>query len=881
MIGTTLFHYRITEKLGAGGMGEVYRAEDANLDRQVAIKVLPDIFSGDPERLARFEREAKLLASLNHPNIAAIHGLEESGGKSFLVLELVEGETLAQRIAKGPLPVDETLEVCRQIAEGLEAAHEKGIIHRDLKPANIKITPEGKIKVLDFGLAKAFSEEPVTPDLSRSPTLTDQMTRPGVILGTAAYMSPEQAKGMPVDKRTDIWAFGCLLYECLTTKRAFAGDTVTETLAAILKGEPDWSALPGTVPLEVVDVVRRCLQKDPKERVRDIGDARIELCESLRAPAVAARPPVKTRWRQALPWGMVLVCIAILTIILVSEQLRHPGSSRYVRRFTVSMGRVRYPSSAAVAISPNGAELAYAADGRLYRRPMDQFATARLGDSQEVQVPFFSANSEWLGFQSGGKLIKRLLATGASVTLGESRALYGACWLADDTIVYVPGAAMGLWQLPSQGGERFSLISPDFAKGERSYRWPVALPDASVVLFAMLTTECASFDDARIVAFGLKSRDKRIVVSGGSCPRYAATGHMLYTRSGALQALPFDVKNLAPTGSPKTVLTGVMTDRIDGRALFDVSEEGTLVYVPGGKLRSEADVVWLDRQGKCETILKSEPVSGELRLSSPDGTRLAFDKDEDIWVYDMFLKTQTRITSDVAIDRNPVWSPDGQHLTFASNRKGPMAIYEKSADGTGTEVELYAGPNPLRPASWSPDGKTLAFVEESDRTGDDIWLLSISGEGKALARKFAATQAHERQPVFSPDGLWVAYVSNETGDFEVYVKPSSGVGQRKTISTGGGIEPVWHPKGGELFYLKGGTLMSVPLKTTPEFAASVSRPLFETSDLVTSARYRVFDISRDGSRFVVLKHLDESKELQINIVQNWFEELKRLVPTGK
>jgi serine/threonine-protein kinase len=872
--------YRVLEEIGRGGMGVVYKAEDTKLARKVAIKVLPEVFTQDPERLARFEREARVLASLNHPDIAAIYGVEEAEGKRFLVLELVEGETLAERLSRGALPLEDTLDVCRQIAEGLEGAHEKGIIHRDLKPSNVKITPERKVKILDFGLAKAFHDQVSEVDIGKSPTITADMTEPGVILGSAAYMSPEQATGRPVDKRADIWAFGCILYECLTGKRPFQGDTVTETLASILKGEPDWNALSATTPWNLATLLRRCLRKDPKERVHDIADARIELNENLHPTAIAAQTPIRARRPPALPWIIALLSTAILIAFVVSDQLRPPTSSGSVRRFTIPMGQVKSLRTTALAISPDGTELAYAADGQLFRRPMGQLTTARLGDAPQPINSCFFVNSEWVGCQQLGKLMKVFLATGASVALSDSPAFYGAGGLADDSIMFVPGSAMGLWQVPSQGGQRGLLVVPDFAKGERSYRWPVALPGDRALLFAMLTTECSSFDDARIMVYSLKSREKRTVASGGTYPRYAATGHVLFARSGNLQAIPFDVKSLAPTGPAKTVLEGVLMDRRDGGACFDISEDGTLAYISGGIISHNKDVVWMDRNGNREPILKSEPVDREIRVS-PDGTRLAFVKAADIWVYDMSLKTQIRITSDAAIDADPVWSPDGRRITFASNRTGTMDIYERSADGTGAEVRLYGSSEPVRPMSWSPDGKILAFVKESQSTGDDIWLLSFSGEGQVSAREFVTTTFHERQPVFSPDGLWIAYISDESGEFDVYIQPSNGAGQRRKLSTHGGIEPMWHPKGGELFFFKGKTAFSVAVKTVPEFATSAPRVLFETSELIASSRYRNVDISRDGSRFVMMTPLDEPKELQINVVLNWFEELKRLVPTGK
>lgn len=879
--GTTLAdRYEIIRELGKGGMGEVYLAEDTNLKRNVAIKILPQPFALDKERLARFEREARLLASLNHPNIATIHGLEKSKGQQFLVMELVEGETLAEQIKKGPLPVDETLEICRQIAEGLESAHEKGIIHRDLKPANIKVTPEGKVKILDFGIAKVFQDQAEDSGPSQSLAITDEMTQPGMVLGTAAYMSPEQAKGKKIDKRTDIWAFGCILFECLTGKRTFHSDTATETLASILNAEPHWEALPTSIPGNLMVLLRRCLQKDPKERVHDIADARIELNESLHPTAMAAQPPIRARRLPSLPWIIAMLSIAVLIVLVVSNQLRPPTSSGSVRRFTIPMGPVKYLRSTALAISPDGTELSYAADGQLFRRPIDQLATARLGDALQPIRSCFFVNSEWVGYQQLGKLMKIFLATGASVALSDSPAFYGASGLADDSIIFVPGAAMGLWQVTSEGGQRSLVVVPDFGKGERSYRWPAALPGGRALLFAMLTTECSSFDDARIIAYSLKSKDKKMVASGGTYPRYAATGHVLFARSGNLQAIPFDVKSLAPMGPAKTVLEGILMDSRGGSACFDISKDGTLVYISGGIISHNVDVVWMDRNGNRELILKSEPVQREIRVS-PDGARLAFTREADIWVYDMSLKTQIRITSDAAIDADPIWSPDGRRIAFASNRMGTMDIYERSADGTGAVVRLYGSSEPVRPMSWSPDGKILAFVKESRSTGFDIWLLSFSGEGQTSASEFVSTPFHERQPVFSPDGLWIAYISDESGEFDVYIQSSNREGQRRKLSTHGGIEPMWHPKGGELFFFKGKTAFSAPVKTVPELATSAPRVLFETSDLITSSRYRNADISRDGSRFVTITPLDEPKELQISVVLNWFEELKRLVPSGK
>jgi serine/threonine protein kinase len=877
LIGQIISHYKIIGKLGAGGMGEVYRAEDQRLHRQVAVKALPDNFASNPERLARFEREAKLLAALSHPNIAGIYGLEVAEGKRFLILELVEGETLAQRLARGPLPTDEALDVCRQIAEGLETAHEKSIVHRDLKPSNIKLTPEGKVKILDFGLARAFLDKSPVEVIADSPTITAEMTQPGVILGTAAYMSPEQAKGKQVDKRADIWAFGSILFECLTGKAIFPGETITEVLAAVLKAEPDWEALPKDVPVNVRAVLRRCLQKDRNLRYHDIADVRIELTENADA---AGQQPTHARRIPALPWLLAFLSTAGLIAVIVSIGLRHPTPSGSVRRFSIPIGTAKSLLATSLAISPDGTELAYTIDGRLFRRIMNDLAPVRLASVLQTANSCFFVNSEWVGCLNQGKLMKVILATGAPVVLCDAPSLYGAIGFAGDSIVFVPGAARGLWQVASQGGERKLLLRPDFAKGERSFRWPAALPDKRGLLFAMLTTENSSFDDARIMAYAPGGGDKSIVASGGTFPRFAPTGHVLFARSGNLHAIPFDPKSLSPTGPAKVVLEGLLMDPLDGGAGFDISEDGTLVYIPGGVISRNADIVWVDRSGNSDPILKSEPVDREIRVS-PEGNRLAFNKGRDIWVYDLSLKNQVRITSDAAIDTNPVWSPDGRRIAFASNRAGDMDIYERSADGTGAETLLYASPLGVRPMSWSPDGKVLAFEDMGPTTGSDIKLLSFQGEGKMSVREFAATSFNERQASFSPDGRWIAYVSDESGEFEVYIQPSDGTPRRRKVSTNGGTEPLWNPKGGELIFFKGQTAFSVTVKTAPELVTSAPRELFKTSAMITNSRFRNVDISRDGSRIVMMVPLDDPRELEIRVVLNWFEELKRLVPIDK
>ena len=649
MIGTTLSHYRILEKLGAGGMGVVYRAEDTNLNRQVAIKVLPDIFSGDPERLARFEREAKLLASLNHPNIAAIHGLEEAEGKRFLVLELVDGETLAQRIAKGPLPVDETLDVCLKIAEGLEAAHEKGIIHRDLKPANVKITPEGKVKVLDFGLAKAFQVETSTPDASHSPTLTDQMTRPGVILGTATYMSPEQAKGKQVDKRADIWAFGCVMYECLTGKRAFQGETITETVASILKSDPDWGTLPAETPAIVRSLLRRCLQKDQGIRLHDIADARIEIGESVTYPLEAEPAPRQ----HSLLWLGACAAVVLFAGILIDRVLTRyfqPAPSASVVTSTIkvepghwldSMRRtneMERPSRTAMAISRDGRFIVYSAieenpgpqaRPRLFLRRMDKSDAKPIVGTEGGVSPFLSPDNRWVGFWADRKLMKISIDGGVPVALCEMAYPFGASWGTDDNIVFSPNYDVGLFMIPANGGKAEVLTAADKAREEFRHRLPHYLPDGKSVLFTSVRDE---FDPKpRIAILDLKSRRWQVLLEEAADAQYIPTGHLAFLRQGILMAVSFDLNRLEVCGQPVPAISNVM-QTINSRSCYyntdagqvSVSHSGSLIYASGGTIPDEQNsLVWVDQKGISQPIASFTAPIYALSLS-PHGDRVAY-----------------------------------------------------------------------------------------------------------------------------------------------------------------------------------------------------------------------------------------------------------------
>jgi Tol biopolymer transport system component len=893
MIGQTLGHYRIEEKLGAGGMGVVYRATDTRLGRPVAIKVLPEDFASNSERLVRFEREARLLAALNHPNIGAIYGLEESGGVHYLVLELIPGQTLHERLMAKPLALEEALAICRQIAEALEAAHEKGIIHRDLKPANVKITPEGKVKVLDFGLAKALQAQGPSTDQSQSPTMTAE-TEIGVVLGTAAYMSPEQARGRAVDKRTDIWAFGCVLYEALSRRRAFSGQTMSECVAAVLMGEPDWSALPETLSSGVHVLLRRCLQKDPQRRLRDIGDARIELEDSGTGPSTAGSvplqaPPAARRSRRIIIGAVAGFLVGALSIAALNRTFRGElNSARRVTRFDVpfAQDQVIYPTrSPNLAISPDGSQLAYAAQRagqpQIFIRAFDQLE-ARPLSGVVGGVPFFSPDGQWLAFYepSGQRIRKVALSGGAAVTIASAPGVAGATWGEDGNIV------IGFFELstvPAAGGAFKTLLRPDEKAGERCYRTPHYLPGGEAILFTIGKDNTDTFDDAQIAVLSLRTGKKKILVEGGMNARYSRTGHLVYGRSGALLAVPFDIKKLAITGRPFPVVDGVFTSVNGGMAAFALSANGDLVYAPGGVEGGERVPVSVDRNGAAKP-LSIPPRSYLHPRLSPGDDRLALEVEgphHDIFSYDF----PRGVLSQVSFDGNshaPVWTPDGSRVTFRSQHAGPMTLWWMPFDRGGPEERLTSEGKGPSPESWSPDGHALVFSDLNPETGSDIFVIDIKADNKP--RPFVQTRFAEGSPKFSPDGKWVAYCSNESGRPEVYVTAYPGSAGRIQVSTDGGTDPVWRRAGGEMYYRNGDNMMVVVVATQPKLTLSKPRPLWQGHFLhgvnsscgpagVTSANY---DVTSDGQHFVMIDDKTQDRVARkINVVLGWSKDLKK------
>jgi Tol biopolymer transport system component len=886
-------------------MGEVFRARDTKLNRDVAIKVLPDSFANDAERLTRFTREAQTLASLNHPNIAHIHGLEESGGVSALVMELVEGEDLSQRIARGPIPIDEALQIARQIAEALEAAHEQGIIHRDLKPANIKVRADGTVKVLDFGLAKAMDGTPAASNLTHSPTLSMMATQAGVILGTAAYMSPEQAKGFPADRRSDVFAFGSVMYEMLTGRQPFKGDTAPDVLASVLVREPELDLLPPNLNPRMSEILRRCLEKNPKKRWQAVGDLRVEIEAIAAAPRVApASAQVSAQaqpwWRRAVPIAAAALVVGALSSV-ATLYFRPSTQAPAITRFVFTLGERQELTTAnrqVIAISPDGTKFAYAANSRIYLRSMSELEARPIpgteaSQSQSVSSPAFSPDGKYIAFWSGADRALKMTAVsgGAAVTICSAASPFGMSW-GTNGIVFTQ--TEGIMRVSVDGGQSERIVA---ATGEGVLNSPQMLPDGDTLLFTLGANIGSRdrWDDARVMVQSVRSGESKTVIERGSHARYVPTGHLVYARGGVLFAVSFDLKRLAVTGGHVPIVEGVWRAPASnsGAALFSVSDAGSLIYVPGTALASseQSILALIDRQGGV-TRLKVPAGVYEYPRASPDNTRLVFGtsdgKQAVVSIYELSETSAVRRLTFEGNNRFPIWAGDNGRVAFQSDRQGDRAIFWQSADG-GTTAQRLTTPEPgtsHTPESWSPDGNVMLFSATKGLTSS-LWTYSHR-DRKTTPFGDVKTSTLPTNAVFSPKGEWVAYQVGSPGVIEgsTYVVPFPTTGSKYLVTQVGG-RPLWSHDGRELFYVPAtGRFNVVSVKTTPIFAVTPAVELPRKFGPASPAEPRTFDIMRDGQIIGVVPSVHspaglqaETQIEQIHVVLNWFEELKARVPT--
>ena len=899
--GSRIGGYEITSVIGAGGMGEVYRAVDTKLGRAVALKVLSETFTGDAERLARFEREAKTLAALNHPHIAHVYGLEDGPSGHALVMELVDGEDLAQRIARGAIPIDEALRIASQIAEAIEAAHEQGVIHRDLKPANIRVTPEGIVKVLDFGLAKSITGSTGSTSSTGSAGATGStgrsgstgsmavtspaMTQAGMILGTAAYMSPEQAHGRPADKRSDVWAFGCVLFEMLTGKRAFEGHDVVDTLAAVVRAEPDWRAWPANAPPMIRLLVQSCLIKDRRERVSDIAAARYALRHASGSPeepvgtAAAATRTRPTWWIAAAATSTLL---AAGLGVMLWRRPDSPPAARPIAHLSMMLPAERpyWPSGVDrdFAITPDGSRIVYRSlpGGSLAVRMLDSPEVRTLAGTENSRGPFVSPDGQWVGFWSAGSIKKVPVSGGQAVRVAQSSvAPRGHVWAADDTIIFATNAGEGLYRVPASGGQPEVLTT--LAPGEQGHVLPTMLPDGVTVLFTVLV---GGVERTQVASFNVRTRERRLLLSDGAQPLYLEPGILLYRIRNTMQAVRFELDTLAVVGDAVTVLDSVATTNTGSMGL-DLADDGTLVFVSGGVQGSDRSLAWVDRTGRFT------PIEGPQRTYvfprvSPDGSRIVVDtrdQEQDVWIAATKGGGLTRLSFGPSLDAYPIWAADGRSALFASSREGRLAVFRQSADGTGGSARVAAGaPGEGLPLSVSPDGK-LAIV----RRDGDLCVLSLDGRG--LNEPLMKTPSTELNAEVSPDGRWLAFDSDESGQSEVYVRPFPNVNDgRWQISSGSGSKPVWARHGQELFYEdNAGAVFTVTYASTPGFSSGVPKKLFDGQTTFRGASTgRTWDVGPDG-RFLMVRDpaLDTKNAVPFSIVLNWAEEVRAKLPPAR
>lgn len=900
--GARLGPYEIVSLLGAGGMGEVYRARDTRLDRTVALKVMLADRSGSRDARERFEQEARAISSLSHPHICALFDVGHQDGTDYLVMEYLEGESLAERLAKGPLPLDQVLRLGVEIADALDRAHRQGIIHRDLKPANVMLTRAGS-KLLDFGLAKLRAVESglSVAGVSGSPTLGLSLTGAGVIVGTLAYMSPEQLEAKPVDARTDLFALGAVLYEMASGKRAFSGANQASLVAAILTAEVrPLSSLQPDAPAALERVIRRCLAKDPEERWQSTRDVVLELRsiseggpQSSSPPGALARPvPVEAHpWpRTRLPWGVAVLALALAGLAsLAAWKTSRPLVLGRVMRFAPALDPPAATSPwqrPVFALSPDGSRFVYVGSTRgrpqLFLRDFGTFESTALPGTEEADGPFFSPDGKWVGFFAESRLKKISLAGGLPVLLCfASPVTRGASWAEDDTIVFAFSNTSGLFRVPAAGGAPTLLTSPDYKAGEQTHRWPDVLPGGKAVLFTVGTG--GSYDEARIAIQQKNGGPKKILFEKGTNPRYVPTGHIVFARGGALLAAPFDLERLEAGSEATPVLEGLRTDAV-GVAHFSLAQDGSLVFLPGPAGASREDApIWVDRRGRTSPVSQHRGAFIGPRLS-PDGRRLAIDAvgaNQDVWLLELGRASLTRLTLTGSEEFDPVWTPDGTRVAYTSERLGKNPeIFWKPADGSGSEEKLIGGEHPRVAQEFSRDGRFLAFSEVHPETGWDLWVLSLEGDRKPVP--FLKTPFAEAQPTFSVDGRWIAYTSNESGRFEIYVRPHPGPGRKIQVSPSGGSEPLWSRDGRELFYRSGDRMLAVPVRRDPDLSFGTPQILFESRAFRdTDPEFRQYDVAPDGRFVMIEKEPAGTSRPQLRLVLNWFSELSSRAPARR